>query len=587
MTPNTFQFLAHADFVLTASRETVPDLPWNRALRNGIAKCFVEAISSLCAAGDPLAYKWMRYCPLSSMQGFWTPLKDDILCALHASPIIFTRRKKLVLISYARWLPSWFLHGQEALVPDSAENRYISRKYSRADIKTLRNPAIGLEALSKAMMIDRIALELATGRIHRRPLDDEWHDYFVQALETLKLASAMRPRLDVLKIIPLEDGSWVSPGSLPRNNVYLPNVIDEDTVQVHIPGGLGLQILHSIACSKGDRLAFYRSLNVSACSPELLISRILDKHGLATRRESKDWIADLQILFWYDEKLPPFSESKHSQMLQTGGLVAICEDNVLRKTSVIFFPSDRPCDAQSLLSNTPKDEYGDHGFLDRQVLDTKVANRIRNGWQWTEWLNHFGIAYHPELRTRDTKTTRLNPLMTLIVRDNSELFIDSLREHWSVWQSQAISIKTELGLLSVACLDGERHHLQNTFLPTEEVFAESRRFQVEALLPFLKLPSTAREPKLDDWRCLEILGVTCQVDKSFFLAALRALSTHDQGKTDLTATATAIYSGIGSCSRGQDNASLRVRPFRAAENYAHVTTGPLHIGTSDLHVFPG
>jgi hypothetical protein len=539
-----------------------------------VAKCFAQAIGHLCAENHPLAYHWMHFYPQSRMDGFWNPLALEISDTLKDLRVMFSQRGNLSLISHVSILPDYFITSQDvALVPDTDDDRYLSDRYSKTSIETLRRLDLGLDFLTHDMILLRIAAELREGRIYQRPLDDSWHDDFVNALSILHSSRNSSRALDDLPIIPLEDGRWVSASSLSRTRVYLPNIISEDTFQVRIPGGLDFQVLHITASSVGERLKFYMSLGVSDCDPGLVISKIYEKHHVNVSRETLDWIADLEVLFWFDKPRTINTPSRYSSREFKGGFLALCDENKLRNTKKVFFPSTEICDAQSLLSKSPRQDYDQYGILDQRVVGSRMRDRMRAGRNWRAWLEDRGISNClPLIISRNSagasgsspftsnKTRQLHPLMTLAARDNSAAFIDSLRQNWPAYQYDMGYVKEEIKGSKVTCEDGNSRPLRETILPTEDLLAKSRGLGIENSLPFLRLPPRDQRPVAGDWRMLEDLNVTCEANTSFYLAALSALRDDERTGVDLTPRVTAVYAGLAYNSKMQDAPILTVWP---------------------------
>ncbi|KEF61000.1 uncharacterized protein A1O9_02564 [Exophiala aquamarina CBS 119918] len=145
------QFLIHANFVLAANREAVPDTDWNQALREGIVLAFVGLVIELVQPGDPLEFKWMRYLPGKTMEGFWEDLYDDTTYKLLGKAILRSRQGRLHDLNHMKFLPPWFIYELRPLLPDTDDDIYLSDRYEPFDIKVLKE--LGLKKISSTQIL--------------------------------------------------------------------------------------------------------------------------------------------------------------------------------------------------------------------------------------------------------------------------------------------------------------------------------------------------------------------------------------------------------------------------------------------------
>jgi hypothetical protein len=561
--------LIQADFVLAASREAVPDSEWNQALLTGVCELFVDAVQQLCADKHRLAFEWMQYWPQQNMEGIWDNLRPTLEDGLASAPVLFTRKKRLGSIARLRSIPNWFLHDGSPLVPDTTADVYLSKKYTKTAVQTLRS--LGLAQLSNIMMVERVQADLDS--IHKRPLDDAWHDTFAEVLQRLRQDSESRVAVHDLDVIPLDDGRWVSPNSVDRKRIYLPLVIDEDAVKIPMPKGLGFLLLHPTAAAVGGRLAFYGTLGVCSCDPGNAIRTVIETHKSSRPGELSDYLGDFEILFWYGQRFDPKHNIGYAAHFKRERS-AYCQDSKVRKTQRVLMPSDEVGDAASMLSQISRTDYEHrYGFLHDAYLSSRVRDHIRHGMNWKSWLRKCGISTYPPLVEKPLfETPRLNILLRLASRDHSEMFLECMRKHWSTdYHSHFHTILPELEQISVQCMNGERSPLKRSLLPTEQLLTASSSLHLPDRMPFLKMSPTSQNPAPSDWGFLRDLGVTCELTYEFYLIALQVLA--DDGlldSHDLVGKAAAIYRGIGESATLGDSAAIRVSLTLSTD--AHLTT---------------
>ncbi|KAL2441686.1 hypothetical protein ABEF95_016087 [Exophiala dermatitidis] len=436
-------FLINANFILTANRESVPDTDWNNALREGVSSAFVGLVDKVVTSGDPLEFKWMRYIPQRPMQGFWEYLWVEIQNELvnRGTPILRSRRGELHSIEHMATIPDWFIHDNEPIVADTDEDIYLSDGYESSDVGILED--FGVAPISATEILERIKLGLSQGAeapIYHIPLDDSWHTAFAALLQRLLGERSIKKDVERLRIIPLDDNRWVSPMSLHVDAVYLPYLVDEDSVSIEVPDGLGFKKLHETAAADGERAGFYTSLGITSCPPDAVTARILEMHQLRKRRGTlSTFKMDLEILFWFGEQPSPSTQSQIRMIL-------VSNENEALRGPFLFFPSDDTYHAEKLLAATAKEDLQKcgYGILDKQYLKSQVSNHFRHGLDWISYLQRWGVRYFPDLVQQVSAGWKLHPLMELIARDNSDSFVANLKAHWSDYRVDASRIKNDL-----------------------------------------------------------------------------------------------------------------------------------------------
>lgn len=471
------------------------------------------------------------------MQGFWEYLWDDIRSKLSYKHIVRSRWDELHKIKHMKTLPGWFIYDGEPLVPDTDQDVYLSDEYESEDIRILKD--LGMKQISSTQILERIKVGLSTSTdtpIHDIPLDDPWHTAFAALIERLLETDIVKKDVKKLKIIPLDDGSWVSHLSLHVHAVYLPYLVDEDSVSIKIPDGLGFQKLHQTAAADGERASLYTSLGITSCHPDTVTAKILEMHKSGSRTgNALQFQMDLEILFWFGMQ-PSSSTQDHMSL--------VSDQNHSHRGRFLFFPSEDDYHSEKLLAATPKEDWdhGKFGILDKRYLESQVRDRHRYGLDWESYLQGWGVKYFPDLTTGIFPNMKIHPLIKLIARDNPDSFVANLKAHWSDYRIFSYAIKKDLKDVRVPCLNDSTQRLCDTILPTHELMDRSRDPNLTNLLPFLKLPRDYDTQKSEAWFFLKDFGVICEVNASFYLRALYLLA--DLGEDHLLQTCEKIYSGI-------------------------------------------
>ncbi|ETI26864.1 hypothetical protein G647_10310 [Cladophialophora carrionii CBS 160.54] len=551
-------FLINANFILTANRESVPDTDWNNALRVGVSRAFVGLVDKIVTSGDPLEFTWMRYLPQKPMQGFWEWLWADIQAELsyRASPILRSRRDELHSIEHMTTLPDWFIHENEPIVADTDEDIYLSDHYESSDVRILED--LGVRQISVTQILERIQLGLSQSAerpIHHIPLDDPWHTAFAALIQRLLRRKSIKKDVERLRIIPLDDNRWVSTLSLRVDAVYLPYLVDEDSVSIKVPDGLGFNKLHETAAADGERASFYTSLGITSCPPDAVTASILEMHQSCKRTGTMfTFKTDLEILFWFGKRPSLLTQSQKRLLL-------VSDENKLLQGPFLFFPSEDNYHAEKLLAATPKEDLHKcgYGILDKEYLNSQVANHIRHGLDWRSYLQRWGVKDFPDLVHEVSAGWKLHSLMELIARDNPDSFVANLKAHWSDYRVDASRIKNDLKNVRVPCLNDSTQRLCDTILPTHELMDMRRDPNLTNLLPFLKLPRDYDTQQSEAWYFLKEFGVICEVNASFYLRAMYLLA--DLGEDHLLPTCEKIYSGIAQTTAVGDAKAVQQQEF--------------------------
>lgn len=492
--------------------------------------------------------------------------------------IVQSRMGTFRKIECLRCLPSWFLHNDVPLVPDSTQNLYLSSRYEKADVQILKS--LGLKTLNSDEALVRIQSCLSSGSsnpIHTTSLNDDWHTAFTNCISWLMRTDAIKPLVRHLNIIPLSDNRWVSPSSTVSNPVYLPNLVDEGSVVIQVPNNLGFNKLHPVAYSVAERLSLYSNFGISSCDPATVITKILANHKGNRKGNVQDWRRDFEILFWFWKPTAhPFVFDSNMEPC----LMAVSSTNLLFTANKLYIPSEEQYDAKKLLDHTPETDFQGFGFLHPTYLNSCVRDSIRNGVGWFPWLQKRGMSFFPALTETasifgSTPVLKpvLNPALRLVARDNAAKFVPNLRTHWDAYRSCWQGVAEEIGGIQVPCCDGAMRALKQTFLPTEKTLNKAQEFGVQSFLPFLKLSDTELPISFEQWSFLQNFGVTCEVNATFFLSVLRLLKSRENYIKDQVRVCTKIYAGIAECSKMRDARKLLVSVYFCNLKFSDIMAG--------------
>ncbi|KAH7139701.1 hypothetical protein B0J13DRAFT_504973 [Dactylonectria estremocensis] len=277
-----FKFLIHADFLLVASREGLDyDCPWNLALRRALYGSFLSAIKRFASAPtsetEPgLRYMWPKYTKHHrSSHDFWNQLNQDILRHLSYERVLESCDP--FASSYTpkelRFVPTEFRFEGDALFDcPSLRSKHLSFKYDQVyeELEPLGVQKISIQDLCEELSV--WIAEVGVSRLSTQP--PEWHQ---KVASIFCVDAGLKGHLMSLPIIPLRDGSWVSPR---RAHLYL----EMGTGDVYVPGGISIYIVDRAASQNSARRHFYEFLGIPTYNPMLVCGLILELHSGNTSR---------------------------------------------------------------------------------------------------------------------------------------------------------------------------------------------------------------------------------------------------------------------------------------------------------------
>ena len=530
--------------MVAASRETIPDTPWNQKLRNAVAKAFADAVLQFWDESDPLRYHWMHYLPSAHVEDFWELLYEEIIDSLRYLEILESMEGgSLKRAADLRTLPLEFLHDEEPLLPDLDDDVYLSGNYDEHAVVKLQD--LGLRDLLGEEMLDRVEADLKKGedsRIRSTDLGETWHTSFIELLEWALEDGSLEARIKTIKILPLSSGKWVAPRSAKAGNeIYFPH-IEDDPVSPLIPIGLGLRTLHPAACVVTERASFYTALGVGHTAPELLVQKVFDANSEALALNTSEYVVHFEILYWLGPDLAP---------VRPESLLGVSHHKSTLGTQSLYFRSDQPYHTEKLLeftntSSVTACEEFDFGFLNSKYMKSQVSKQFKHGKSWKEWLRTVaGVRDYPKLTYwKDPRS--MNPVLEAIIRDNPSQLVGLLGAHWQDYESCVTpGITRKLREAKVPCQNGEVHELRQTFLPTEKTTSKSRDFGVQPQIRFLAMGERENVVNYRDWVFLKQFGVCCKTNLTFHFETLRALKKSEVDEESGIPAPVKLYVSLG------------------------------------------
>ncbi|KAK7697413.1 hypothetical protein SLS64_013551 [Diaporthe eres] len=368
-----FPFLIHADFLLTASRESLEyQCPWNLALRTGIKDAVVKAINRRFVYLDEnddeegLCYSWPKYLTRHpSGSGFWNTLHNSILDALRNQKVLQSRDRQAVRCfqtpMVVRYVPEAYRFEGETLFDHPSINKtHLSFAYDHVN-EPLRS--IGVSQLSLSDLCEEFCEwvgRFGVAGLKEKP--DKWHSRVATLF--YQRGDWIKQKLKQLPIIPLRDGSWVR---ATETHLYLPSLNKNE----HVPSGVNISIIAEDAVRDPSRRRLYEYLDVKQYDPGQVCKLILKLHdrlaSVSFDRLVQDLVDDAVYLFEHRSTLDTRgSPGIYFAVHKDGKVIAKRKPRIYTidpksKDSVIAKYKDTPGNPFAVLSNRYEARFVENG----------------------------------------------------------------------------------------------------------------------------------------------------------------------------------------------------------------------------------
>lgn len=203
------RFLAHADFVLATSRETLrEDLPWNQRLRDALGQCLAEAVLA-CRSGPTPGATALR-CLSDPKQ-----IRDPFLCQILEQAIDRLSHEECVPIRGNKWVrPGDAIVTDRRrlweLVPEADAFTLLGKKYVEPSVDRIDLPLGRLNVGKFSLESLLTCLNDAAWRSSR---GFHWFGDLLARLGSVRLDDGELESLRRAPILPLESGTIIAPAA--------------------------------------------------------------------------------------------------------------------------------------------------------------------------------------------------------------------------------------------------------------------------------------------------------------------------------------------------------------------------------------
>jgi hypothetical protein len=514
------QFLIQSDFDTSASRQDISLTSRRNAhLLDHVASAFRQAVLDFTSDKD-FAYKWPAYLPsLEEAAGtFWADLPSKILAQLSGHAVIRTRHNRLQPITDVVIPTRNFKDSNGNVLLDHVDiDPFISDHYLRKDRKYLT--PYGLKKMTFGVILRLLQEDLKSplSRMKSKGLSDDIHSRMAKFLAQFHSFQGLRS----LDLLPLQDGTWISPNSGP---VFFPS-----TKGISIPSGLGFRILDSSATTNEDRYAFFSSMGVNEIAVHLAREAAFEKNSSVFEHpdiaQSKE-----HLVFLYRTHQFRTSGEKNKAMH------IFSEDGHLKMTSQqdCYIPSNNPYGPKLLLRPTDSLPSMTVPFVHPSYLEDTPETPSAIHSSWIQWLQtSVGVRKTLRLIAKDGQS--LSSTWDYLNKHRPQKLLGFLRYAWGdegdlINENESLRQalrETDASRLCDVDLPGECR-LHEAYLPFPNLTHQCAQFvDSEAVFPFLHLEGDSTVEQLSsNWLFLHTsLGVRKDEDLDFLLDILKWLKT--------------------------------------------------------------
>lgn len=334
----------------------------NIGMADAMAEAFVKAVLQFCEH-PTMCYTWPPF--LDSFRDR-ADLRRRIKHRLSKTPVLKSRHgARLRKLDDIATVARDFMDGNDdPLLDDKILDPFLSNKYLSPNPIILRH--YGVRGTDDALVIRLLQHDLDNSESRVKSYKcDKWHSALARRL--LKMDPS---QLQHCKLLPLRDGTWISPQSRPT---FLPTASS-----IPIPEDLPLPVLDSSASTNPDRLALCVYLGVSELSVAQVRASILQRYGVRSNAIGwEDSRSHLHFLYRSHQFRDTSYELRNISVYSNDcAFVPVYSNDV-------FLYDDRPHSLLRSPGGLPDSKFK---FLHSLYFEDEPIRPSRSGLSWRRWL---------------------------------------------------------------------------------------------------------------------------------------------------------------------------------------------------------
>lgn len=525
------QFIIHADFVLTANRTSIDsDRRWNQVLRSLVTKELCLAIEHLATSPESkMRFGWAEY--LGSLWSIYNPfmkaVADSAVKQLQTKPLVLPELQEGAFMApqHSLSLPGEFRDENGELL--ITEGRYAlqvrSNAYSYKSATILSK--LGVSPFGITHFVELLDQYISAHINSLSSKTTEWHSRVARVLcnhfpdERYQSYSRLRYNIKALRIIPLDDGSWVSGDSCASRKVFF-----DQGRRIALSAGLDFRFVEASAADDSYRRQLYQLLGVKPCDETEVCEMILKSHQTMVGSPPLKTLISHAVYIFRARFKPRYGQSLRLRLFDS--------NLTIRYQERVHLPFGTQDVAVKRL-------FAD-GFTGMVWLHPDYETGVPEGERqnWFEFLRSVeGVHSLPPLHSGGRLS---NAMRHVLVELGSKEFLRLLKtqfrsSYWNMSDSrESRTLVSDISNVKVSTDRGVQK-LCETILPSVP--------SVDlGLLPVLQL----FDPTHTDWSFLRKFGVQTELSPECFVKQLRVLKEiNDQSR--VKAIATSIYKALTAC----------------------------------------
>ncbi|KIW17396.1 hypothetical protein PV08_04590 [Exophiala spinifera] len=525
-----FKFIIHADFVLTANRKGIDsDRGWNLSLQSRLPGAICSAFEQLAKSAEPqMRCGWPEYLDsLGSIHdSFMKKVANSTIAQLRSKPLVRKELQDDVFLAPQDCLTAsdeFRDTNRGLLITDGTyAQRVRSNAYSYNSSTILSK--LGVTPFEISHFVELLAQYISEHMASFSSNPTAWHSRVARLLcnhfsHKPHQPNTLLQNFKALRIIPLDDGSWVSGASCTTKPVFM-----EQGRRIALPTGLNFCFVQASAADDRDRRQLYRLLGVKPCDETEICKMILASHATMVPWPPMKILISHAVYIFRARYKPQRGEALRLRLYDSnlttrfGGRVHLpfgTKGKALRR----LFADD---------------------FTDIIWLHPDYEDSVKEGERedWFEFLYSVeGVYQSPPLHLGGRLSDAMRHILT---RNGSKEFLrilktqnhsasGQIRGDLRTWEAKTLT--ADISNVEVSTDQGVRK-LCETILPSLSPISLG-------LLPILQLV----DPQQTDWKFLHKFGVQTERSLDLYVKQLRVLKeSTDQGQ--VKATAITLYKGI-------------------------------------------
>ncbi len=476
-----------------------------------------------------MSYGWPEY--LSSLWHIYDPfmreVADTTIKQLKSKSLVRTGLQDDVFLAPQHCLTASHEFRDDTgrlLITEGADaQRVRSNAYSHNSAAILLN--LGVTPFEISHFVELLDQYISANMASFSSETAGWHSRIARLLynhfsyKRYQSYSSVFKAFKALRIIPLDNGSWVSGASCAITNVFL-----DQGRRMPLPAGLFFCFVQASAAGDHPRRQLYELLGVKPCDETEICKMILNSHAKMGVWPCLEVLISHTVYIFRARYQPQYGQKV---------CLGLLDSNLNRRYQArIHLPfGTQGKDLRRLFA----DDFAGIVWLHPDYEDGVTEDERQ---QWLQFLCSIeGVYQLPPLHSGG----RLSDAMRhILMRNGSQEFLRLLKTQYrsdygslsgDLYGREAQTLTTEISNIEVSTDQGEQK-LCETILPSLSSISLG-------LLPVLQL----FDPLGTDWSFLRKFGVQTELSPDYFMKQLRALkASNDQGRT--LATAATIYKTI-------------------------------------------